>query len=99
MWFWWLARHWDARMKVRVQLPPSIDAEMDVVAPDPREDLIVYVQSGDGARYEMTCRWTNVDIQTGAKVAVAKLWSITPVGPARIPMIETVTARALPAGS
>jgi hypothetical protein len=88
-------------MRVRVQIPPSVDAEMTVVAPNPREDLGVFVQAGDGSRWEFRFRWTGVEHPGSAEaMPVALLQSIHPLQnsrPAGVE-IEMLPTRQLPPG-
>lgn len=98
---WWRRR--PSRMKVRLQIPPSIDADLEVVAPNQREDLVVYVLAGDGSRWEFRFRWTGVD-QTahGDSIPLVLLQQIVLIAPPRdspLQRLDGMLHRQLPEGS
>jgi hypothetical protein len=63
-------------MKIKLQLPPAIEALLDVVAPDQRQDLRLTVDTVDKASWRFTFRWAGTE--DGLPVAV--LDSIEEVG-------------------
>ena len=55
-------------MKVKLQFPPNIEATMDVVAADQRQDLRLIVECVDRSSWRFSFRWAGND--DGMPVAV-----------------------------